>query len=210
MQLVLRRIKRMRTEKLAGFFLVLALHGAIVYVLLSDRFISVPERAEISFAQLIGQPTSAPKQPEIKPPPLRSPVLVTQVPDLSLEPESMTAVQPAPIAAEPTANTSAEVPTTPIILSSDLAVACPQRSPPEYPSISRRLKEQGHVVLQVEIDETGRVAFAKIKESSGFRRLDEAGLEAVKQWRCNAPIRNGEARRALALQPFDFILDRLQ
>jgi len=93
------------------------------------------------------------------------------------------------------------------MLGSDLAVACPQRSAPEYPGMSRRLREQGRVVLRVELDETGRVASASVKESTGFRRLDEAGVAAVRQWQCNPPMREGKAVAAVALQPFNFVLE---
>ena len=93
------------------------------------------------------------------------------------------------------------------MMSSDLAVGCPQRQAPEYPPVSRRMGEQGHLLLQVELDEIGHVASARIKESSGFKRLDEAGLAAVRQWHCNAPTRNGSAVRAVAMQPFNFVLE---
>jgi protein TonB len=73
--------------------------------------------------------------------------------------------------------------------------------------MSRRLGEQGRVVLRVELDETGRVVSARVKETSGFRRLDDAGLAAVKTWHCNAPTRDGQAVKAIALQPFNFVLE---
>jgi protein TonB len=78
---------------------------------------------------------------------------------------------------------------------------------PNYPAASRRLNEQGRLVVRVELDETGRIAAVRIAESSGHKRLDDAGLEAVKNWHCNAATRNGVAVRGIAMQPFDFILD---
>jgi protein TonB len=90
---------------------------------------------------------------------------------------------------------------------SELSLGCPQRTSPDYPAISRRLGEQGQVKLKVELDETGRITSARVVESSGYKRLDEAGLAAVKNWRCNAAMRDGKAVRAVALQPFDFILN---
>ena len=73
--------------------------------------------------------------------------------------------------------------------------------------MSRRLGEQGRVLLRVELDTTGRVAAVRVTQSAGYGRLDEAGLAAVKQWRCIAPTHNGEAVRAVALQPFNFVLE---
>ncbi len=51
---------------------------------------------------------------------------------------------------------------------------------PEYPPQSRRLGEQGAVVLQVLVDVDGRVINSKLVTSSGFDRLDQAALAGVK------------------------------
>ena len=74
------------------------------------------------------------------------------------------------------------------------------------PALSRRLGEEGKLVLKVELDESGQVNIAQIVNSSGYKRLDEAALAAVKTWRCNSPTRNGQPVRAIALQPFNFVL----
>ena len=73
--------------------------------------------------------------------------------------------------------------------------------------LSKRMNEQGKVVLRVELGEDGRVANAEVKTSSGYRRLDDAALNTVKTWRCKPAMRNGVAMRAVALQPFNFILE---
>lgn len=98
------------------------------------------------------------------------------------------------------------LPAGPVAMSSELSVACPDRSAPDYPAQSRRLGEEGVVVLRVELDETGRVAVAKVVSSCGHARLDEAALAAVRTWRCTAATRGGQPVRAVALQPFKFIL----
>jgi len=86
-------------------------------------------------------------------------------------------------------------------------VACPERRPPTYPPLSRRLGEEGKVVLRVELDEQGSVSSARIATASGFARLDEAAQAAVITWRCTPARRDGQPVRAVALQPFKFILD---
>jgi protein TonB len=94
-----------------------------------------------------------------------------------------------------------------VVLSGELAISCPERTPPSYPSLSRRLGEEGKAVLRVELDETGQVDRATIKTSSGYARLDEAALAAVRHWHCNAAKRDGVAVRAVAIQPFNFVLE---
>jgi protein TonB len=91
-------------------------------------------------------------------------------------------------------------------MSSELSVACPERSAPIYPAQSRRFGETGIVVLRVELSDTGHVDTARVNTSSGHSRLDEAALAAVRTWRCTPATRNGQPVRAVALQPFNFLL----
>lgn len=93
-----------------------------------------------------------------------------------------------------------------ILLSGELSVTCTDRTPPAYPRQSLRLGEQGKTVLLVELDELGRVVNVTVKTGSGFSRLDEAAINAVKSWHCSPARRNGVAVRSVALQPFNFTL----
>ncbi|MBI5937151.1 MAG: energy transducer TonB [Betaproteobacteria bacterium] len=61
---------------------------------------------------------------------------------------------------------------------------------PAYPSLSRRLREQGRVLLRVYVEPDGTTARVEIKSSSGFERLDSAALNAVREWRF-VPARQG-------------------
>jgi protein TonB len=47
---------------------------------------------------------------------------------------------------------------------------------------------------------------AVVIDSSGYPRLDEAAMTAVKDWHCRPPLRDGLPIRAIALQPFNFVL----
>jgi len=68
--------------------------------------------------------------------------------------------------------------------------------PPRYPRTARRRGAQGTVVLSVYVDEQGRAANLWIFESSGYRVLDNAALEAVKKWSFE-PGRKGDTRVAM-------------
>ncbi len=54
---------------------------------------------------------------------------------------------------------------------------------PQYPSASKRLGQEGLVVLKVEIDRAGIARSVDIQKSSGFPLLDESAKKAVRRWK---------------------------
>lgn len=62
---------------------------------------------------------------------------------------------------------------------------------PPYPSMSRRLKEEGVVVLHVLVSAEGKAQKVELKRSSGFDRLDQSALDTVKNWRF-VPAKRGD------------------
>ena len=79
--------------------------------------------------------------------------------------------------------------------------------PPAYPPLSRRLGEQGRVVLRVRIEPDGTASAAEIRTSSGYERLDEAALEAVLRWRYVPGKRDGVPQAMWSLVPIQFVLE---
>jgi periplasmic protein TonB len=63
---------------------------------------------------------------------------------------------------------------------------------PAYPAISKKLKEEGTVLLTILVTKEGRVAEAQIKTSSGHKRLDDAAVRAIKRWKFNPATQAGE------------------
>jgi protein TonB len=84
-------------------------------------------------------------------------------------------------------------------------VVAPQ---PGYPTASRRMREQGLVVLRVLVDERGKAQQLSIHESSGHERLDNAALDAVARALFKPYITNGFAQRVYVLIPIEFALNR--
>ncbi len=78
------------------------------------------------------------------------------------------------------------------------------RPNPVYPALSKRLREEGTVLLRVNLDAQGSVLDISIEKSSGFQRLDQAAHEAVKQWRFIPAKRGQEAMPSTALVPIEF------
>jgi protein TonB len=62
---------------------------------------------------------------------------------------------------------------------------------PVYPAIAQSARVQGVVILEAVIDAQGRVTSAKVLRSIPL--LDQAALDAVRQWRFTAARLNGEA-----------------
>lgn len=77
---------------------------------------------------------------------------------------------------------------------------------PLYPHASRRLGEEGKVVLRVFVSAEGDAKQVEVKRSSGFQRLDLAAEKAVARWRF-VPARRGEqAVTAWVVVPIVFSL----
>jgi periplasmic protein TonB len=79
---------------------------------------------------------------------------------------------------------------------------------PQYPPLSKRLHEQGVVVLRVLIDIDGRALRVEVEESSGFERLDAEARNAVERAGFKPWTENGRARQAVVLVPIEFGLGR--
>ena len=198
-----------------GLLFVLACHGAVLYGLWSYRIIPTPEEALTLMVNLINPPPPAdqPKRPkpELPRPPEPTPVeppkpeqLVAETPILAPEKTDKYVMPAAP---PPPLVSVLQLPSQPVVLSGELSVDCPERSAPDYPRLSMRMNEEGKVILRVELGEDGRVAHVEVISSSGYQRLDNAALSTVKTWRCKPAISNGKAVRAVALQPFNFVME---
>lgn len=82
-----------------------------------------------------------------------------------------------------------------------------QNPKPAYPPMSRRMNEEGKVVLKVRVSAQGLPVAVEIEQSSGFTRLDGAAKSAVERWRF-VPARQGsEAIEAFVLVPLNFTLN---
>lgn len=78
---------------------------------------------------------------------------------------------------------------------------------PVYPRISKRLGEQGKVILSVLIDIDGTARNVQIKQTSGFQRLDEVAVETVKKWRYVPGKISGTPQSMLFNIPINFVLE---
>jgi protein TonB len=77
---------------------------------------------------------------------------------------------------------------------------------PEYPSWSRRQREQGLVKLRVHVTVQGRADEVAVHKGSGFERLDKAAAEAVWRWRFRPAQRGGTPVAGWVVVPVRFEL----
>lgn len=153
---------------------------------------------------------SAP-QPQWQPPQVKliTPTINTQTPDLPVievpvaaPPSDRAITLPAPPRSAPAPAVDRSAPKL-------VATVEYLREPsPRYPPQSRKLREQGLVVLRVVIDERGVACDIDIESSSGYTRLDHAAKDAVSRAAFRPYIEDGTPRRALVLIPIEFALNR--
>lgn len=73
--------------------------------------------------------------------------------------------------------------------------------------MSRKLREQGSVRLHVMVNAAGEAETVRIKSSSGYDRLDQAALAAVRQWRFVPARQRGQAIAGWVEVPIQFHLE---
>lgn len=116
-----------------------------------------------------------PPPPDFKPPPVQTPLV--DLPIVNAPPPPTAIVRPAePVKEAPKA--AAPPPITPVRVAKGVNLG--DLCEPYYPSASRRLSEEGSVVLLVFVGPNGRATETKVETSSGIQRLDEAAEKCVK------------------------------
>ena len=153
-----------------------------------------------------------PEPPPLPRPVLREPMKVdVPAPAVALAPEIAVVPPPEPRAA--ITGTVATPPATPSpqavagVEPPRFDMAYLRNPPPAYPTVSRRLKERGRVILNVLVSPAGEAENVEVRTSSGFERLDRAAMEAVRRWRFMPAHRGTDAVAAWALVPIVFELD---
>jgi protein TonB len=147
-----------------------------------------------------------PAPPKAQPQAIADPTPSPNAPAGSLAPNAHSA--PAPAAAGP------EAPATPAAQPAPASVQLPssnadylQNPKPAYPPLSRRLGEQGKVIVRVLIGADGQPQKAELKQSSSFERLDQAALATVMKWRYVPGKRGGVAEDMWFNVPINFVLE---
>jgi periplasmic protein TonB len=110
----------------------------------------------------------------------------TVIPDEVIAPPAET---PIPASANAIAATEAVAPPGPP--AQDLKTK--SRVEPTYPPAARRAGEEGTVRLRILVDERGVPREVQVSKGSGFARLDQAAMDAVRKWRFAAATNGARA-----------------
>lgn len=205
---------------------VVLFHVAALWALQSgllQRAAEVVIPAEM-LSQIIDPPKPKIEPPPPKPAPARPVQARTPTPPPAPQPLAIADPTPAPNA--PTGVTTPQPPAPPIAAPVAAAPAAPPAPPappkvelptsdadylqnpkPAYPAISKRLGEQGKVVVRVLIGPDGLPQKAEIKQSSNFDRLDQVALATVMRWRFVPGKRGGVPEAMWCQVPLNFVLE---
>jgi protein TonB len=190
----------------SGLAFVLTLHALVFWLLLRANVITLPEQLAVLSVSLIRPAEEIKPSPEVVPPRPRpvKPRPAPQQPPVQLAaPETSPA--PSPVA----------VPSTPPVAAPPAPVQATQprfdadyldNPKPPYPPLSRRMGEQGRVVLRVHVTPEGAAGEVLLHASSGSPRLDESALATVRRWKFVPARRGAEPVAAWVLVPIAFTL----
>ena len=195
--------------------LIVAAHALILYGIYSGllhRVVSVAMPAEV-FVSFVAPPPkpAAPLVPLAEVQTLQPPTVTAPLPVVSIAPLENAISLPAPAA--PVAETAA--PAAAIAVAAAAApVAGPRtitsgveyiRAPqPEYPALSKRMGEQGKVVLRILVNEKGLPDQVVVQTTSGYARLDEAGRQAALRALFKPHMEDGRPVAVFVIVPLNF------
>jgi len=135
--------------------------------------------------------------PPVQPVPLPVPIRpeVAAAPEAIFTPPSPSTVVPTkPLPPKPLASPKASSAKEATSASKGAVQAQPDalyNEPPAYPEESRAAREQGVVILRVEVTAAGEPATVGILKSSAYFRLDQAARRAVQRWKFHPAMTAG-------------------
>lgn len=163
-----------------------------------------PPKPEPREVQAPPEPPPEPKPPEPKVEPQPEPVPQPVAEELPVENEVVEQVEALAQAEVAEEGEVAEVEEA--LVEPDFQANYLRNPAPAYPRISRRLGEQGEVLLRVLVDTQGKPRTVELKNSSGFERLDKAAIDVVQRWSFVPAKRGARTVEAWVIVPIVFNL----
>ena len=160
---------------------------------------------------VVSPPPPAPAKPAVaKPTAQRKPPVLAMTPEQQ-PPTAATPVVAAPPVVAPSPPPPAVAVAAPVavapLIGARYNAAYLNNPEPKYPPLSRRLGEEGKVLLKVRVSAEGLPLGIDLEKSSSFARLDAAARQAVAGWRFVPARRGDEAVEASVIVPIVFRLE---
>lgn len=202
---------------------VVVFHGFGLWALqtgLLRRAVELVVPAEV-LTEFIEQPTPKVVRPApVLPAPVKEPIAKAAVPVQAAAPQPLAIADATPSPNAPTGAATPQPAAPALVAPVTVAPPAParvelpssdadylQNPKPPYPALSKRLGEQGKVLVRVLIGVDGTAQKAEIKQSSGFDRLDQAALGTVLRWRYVPGKRAGVPEAMWFSVPINFVLE---
>lgn len=209
-------LSRPPTARRGGLLgIVVGAHIGVILIVMASKTV-VPQIMEMPLVVDLIQPAQE-KPPEAKPLPVVKPQPVRQ----------QTAPQrPQPVPVIEATQSNAPAPTAPVATPPEIKPAPPAPPAPEpvvqarfdadylknpappYPPLSRRMGEEGKVILRVSVSAQGTADNVEIKTSSGSQRLDDSAQKTVRNWKFIPAKRGDTAVQSWVLVPIIFKLEQ--
>lgn len=188
-----------------GLLITVALHVVALAVLLSSKIVADAQPLPITARVLSDHVAEQPKQ-EIKKvePVLEKSRLNVPEPEITLP--STEPAPTAPVAITHAAPKREEAPQQVVDSIPRFDADYLDNPKPAYPPLSRRLREEGVVMVRVHVMPNGLPDAVELKRSSGSARLDESALAAVRRWKFVPATSAGTAVAAWVVVPIAFSL----
>ncbi|WP_428312290.1 energy transducer TonB [Hydrocarboniphaga sp.] len=201
---------------------VIAAHAAAFGVLLvfAQEAAQPPEPQVMSVSFLTPAEPVKPPEPVPPAPPPPEPVLKPK-PKPVIASTRTTPVADAIVAPPPVDQPDPE-PAAPVQAYAEAAEPAPPGQPepprfdmaylsnpqPSFPAMSKKLHEEGTVVLRVHVSAAGEALTVEVAQSSGYQRLDDAALRAVRKWKFVPSKRGDTPVDGVAMVPMVFSLKK--
>jgi len=168
------------------------------------------------------KPIIKPAEKQAKPKPVVKPKAKSEIKKKIVKPETKQnetpppaapalsqSAQVAPAPPSPAAPTESKTQSTPVAkdIPANANAAYLNNPKPNYPRMARQRHWEGRVVLRVFVTADGHCGDLSVQRSSGHEALDEAAMDAVKQWRF-VPGKHGDSAVASWVNvPIEFSLE---
>jgi len=198
--------QRSPRKHLVGLGAVVVLHGLLFWAInsgLAHKFVKIVKGPVEAVLLEETKPDIPPPPPPPPPPKNLPPPPPAYVPPVEVQvntPQPVNAIaavsnkpQPeAPPSPQPVVSAPAPVAPPPAPVRTAAVISAASCEKPDYPSASRRLEEEGTVMLKFLVGVDGKVKESVVEKTSGFKRLDEAARQGLAKCQFKPGTENGQ------------------